>query len=68
MAAEAAGMWGIVVASALFPLTIAGAPLLALVWGQWIPALVVYGGGLASAVLYARHETGTPAGDFPATS
>jgi hypothetical protein len=68
MAAEAAGMWGIVAASTLFPLTIAGAPLLALLWGQWIPALVVYGGGLASAVLYARHETGTPARDYPATS
>ena len=68
MAAAAAGVWGVVAASALFPLTIAGAPLLAIVFGQWIPALVVYGGGLAAAVLYARHETVTPEPDSPATS
>jgi phosphoribosylcarboxyaminoimidazole (NCAIR) mutase len=68
MASEAAGVWGVVAASALFPLTIAGAPLLALLWGQWIPAVVVYGGGVAAAVLYARYERGEPAPDFPATS
>lgn len=56
LAADAAGVWGIVAASALFPATIAGAPLLALVLGQWIPALVVYGGGLVAACLYARGE------------
>lgn len=54
MAADAAGMWGILGASAVFPATIAGAPLLALVWGQWIPALVVYGGALAAGLLFAR--------------
>ncbi len=56
MAADVAGIWGIVAASVLFPATIAGAPLLALTWGQWVPAVVVYGGGLAGGVLYARRE------------
>ncbi|MDP2471796.1 MAG: hypothetical protein Q8W45_06890 [Candidatus Palauibacterales bacterium] len=54
IAAQVAGVWGIVVASALFPATIAAAPLLALTWGQWTPAVVVYGGGFAAGVLYAR--------------
>jgi len=66
MAAEAAGVWGIVAASALFPATVAGAPLLALAWGQWVPAVVVYGGGLAGGVLYARLGESAPApGSFP---
>ena len=61
LAADAAGLWGVVAASALFPATIAGAPLLALAWGQWVPAVVVYGGGLAGGVLYARCRERTPA-------
>ncbi len=55
LAADAAGTWGIVVASVLFPATVAGAPLVALAAGQWVPAVVVYGGGLAAAALYARN-------------
>jgi len=54
LASEAAGAWGVVVASVLFPATVAGAPLAALVIGQWMPALVVYGGGFTAAALYAR--------------
>lgn len=54
LAAEAAGPWGIVVASVLFPATVAGAPLAALAVGQWTPAVIVYGGGLAATALYVR--------------
>ena len=61
LAAEAAGTWGIVLASVLFPATVAGAPLVAHAVGQWIPALVVYGGGTAAAALYARHAAGSDA-------
>ena len=68
LAADAAGLWGVVAASALFPATIAGAPLLALAWGQWVPAVVVYGGGLAGGVLYARHRVGPPAPEHSPTS
>ena len=68
MAADVAGLWGVVAASALFPATIAGAPLLALTWGQWVPAVVVYGGGLAGGVLYARHCEATTAPENPPTS
>jgi hypothetical protein len=56
LAADAAGVWGIVVASVLFPATIAAAPLVALALGQWVPAVVVYGGGFAAGALYARHQ------------
>ena len=56
MAADIAGVWGVVAASVLFPATIAAAPLMALSWGQWVPAIVVYGGGLAAGVLMARTE------------
>jgi hypothetical protein len=67
MASDVAGVWGMVAASVLFPATIAGAPLLALTWGQWVPAVVVYGGGLAGGVLYARHEE-TESGPDSSTS
>ena len=56
MAADAAGVWGIVAASVLFPVTIAAAPLFALAVGHWIPALVVYGGAFAAGALHTRHE------------
>jgi hypothetical protein len=68
LAADAAGLWGVLAASALFPATIAGAPLLALAWGQWVPAVVVYGGGLAGGVLYARYRERTPAPENSTTS
>ena len=54
IAADVAGVWGIVAASVLFPATVAAAPLLALVWGQWVPAVVVYGGGFAAGAVMAR--------------
>ena len=54
MAADMAGVWGVVAASILFPATVAAAPLYALVWGQWMPAVVVYGGGFAAGMLMAR--------------
>lgn len=65
MAADAAGVWGVVAASVLFPATIAAAPLFALAVGQWVPALVVYGGGFAAGALYSRHE---PDGSAPGCS
>jgi hypothetical protein len=68
MAVDIAGLWGVVAASALFPATIAGAPLLALIWGHWVPAVVVYGGGLAGGILYARYREATPAPDNSTTS
>ena len=68
LAAEVAGLWGVLAASVMFPATIAGAPLLALTWGQWVPAVVVYGGGLAGGVLYARHRERTPAPGSSPTS
>ena len=54
IAADLAGVWGILAASVLFPLTVAAAPLFALVWGQWVPAVVVYGGGFAAGAIMAR--------------
>ena len=68
MAADVAGLRGVAVASALLPSTMAGAALLALAWGQWVPAVVVDGGGLAGGVLYARHSVRTPAPEHSPTS
>jgi hypothetical protein len=68
MAADAAGVWGIVAASALFPATIAAAPLFALAFGQWVPVLVVYGGGFVAGALYARNECNGSASASSATS
>ncbi|MBE0593367.1 MAG: hypothetical protein IH616_13305 [Gemmatimonadales bacterium] len=49
---EAAGLWGVVVAVVLAPITIAATPLYAiLAWGEWIPMVLNYGGGVASALL-----------------
>ena len=56
LAFDIAGAWGVIAASIAFPATIAAAPLLALTWGQWIPALVVYGGGFSAAWLLARRD------------
>ncbi|MFQ5746324.1 MAG: hypothetical protein ACE5HF_03785 [Gemmatimonadota bacterium] len=48
------GSWGIVLASALFPLTLAASPWYALgVWGTWVPVSVVYGGAAAAALALA---------------
>jgi hypothetical protein len=56
LAADAAGIWGVLAASVLFPATIAAAPVVELVLGDWIPALVVYGGGIAAGLLFARGD------------
>ncbi len=62
IAADVAGVWGIVAASVLFPATVAAAPLFALIWGQWIPAVVVYGGGFAAGAIMVRSGgVGSPA-------
>jgi hypothetical protein len=68
MAADVGGVWGIVVASVLFPATIAAAPLLALVGGQWLPALVVYGGGSAAGLLMAWNDPAREPGACPPAS
>lgn len=56
LAADAAGVWGVLAASVLFPATIAAAPLIGLALGEWVPALVVYGGGFAAGALFARNS------------
>lgn len=56
LAADAAGLWGVIAASVLFPATIAAAPLYALTWGEWLPAAVVYGGGILGGVILARRH------------
>ncbi|MCL4183419.1 MAG: hypothetical protein KJ011_08220 [Burkholderiaceae bacterium] len=49
---EAAGMWGVIVALLLAPITIAATPFYAgFAWGEWVPMALNYGGGLASALL-----------------
>jgi hypothetical protein len=54
IAQQTAGIWGVVVASAVLPLTLAAAPLYALVaWNSWVPLLVVYGGGTIATALVA---------------
>jgi len=46
------GPWGLVLASAVFPLTLAASPWYALaVWGTWTPLIVVYGGAAAATLL-----------------
>jgi hypothetical protein len=68
IAADVAGVWGIVAASVLFPATVAAAPLFALVWGQWVPAVVVYGGGFAAGAIMARTGRNLSPASPPATS
>ena len=59
LAAEAAGLWGVLAASVMFPATIAGAPLLALTWGQWVSG----GGGVRGRYSPAASSThGTASG------
>ncbi len=54
MARQAAGLWGLVAASAVFPVTVAAAPWLALLaWNTWLPVLFVYGGGTLGTALIA---------------
>jgi hypothetical protein len=59
LARQAAGLWGVVAASAVLPLTLAAAPWYALVvWKTWLPLALVYGGGtLATALVLASNPT-----------
>ena len=58
IAGDLAGIWGLALASALFPLTLAAAPWYALfAWNAWTPLLVVYGGGaLATTLLFLARQ------------
>jgi len=50
---EAAGFWGVVLGITFLPAVLLAAPWYALVaWGNWLPLLVVYGGGISAAILY----------------
>ena len=50
---QAAGFWGVVIGFFILPITFVAAPWYALVaWGNWFPLLIVYGGGIAAAVLF----------------
>lgn len=61
IAYASAGVLGMLVASALFPMTVALAPWYALVESSdWMPMLVVYGGAILSVLLVRL------AGDGPA--
>ena len=49
---KAAGLWGIVAALSLLPVTFVAAPLYAgFAWGNWFPLVINYGGGIAATVL-----------------
>jgi hypothetical protein len=51
---EVAGSWGVVVGIFLLPVVLLVAPWYALIaWGNWLPVVVVYGGGIAATILYA---------------
>jgi len=50
---EVAGFFGVVVGFMLFPVMFVVAPFYALVaWGNWLPLIIVYGGGILTAILY----------------
>jgi len=47
------GFWGCVVGFTILPATFAVAPWYALIaWGNWFPLLVVYGGGILTAIFW----------------
>ncbi len=47
------GFWGVVLGLMFFPIILAAAPWYALVaWGNPIPLILVYGGGIIAAVIY----------------
>ena len=50
---DAAGFWGIVLGITLLPAVFLAAPWYALfAWGDWLPLVVVYGGGIGATVLF----------------
>jgi len=50
---EIAGFLGVVIGFILFPVMFAAAPWYAAVaWGNWLPLIVCYGGGVLTAILY----------------
>lgn len=50
---EVAGFLGVVLGFMLFPIMFAAAPWYAgVVWGNWLPLMVCYGGGIFTAILF----------------
>ena len=50
---QAAGFWGVVIGIFILPVTFVAAPWYAIVeWGNWFPLLIVYGGGIVSAIFF----------------
>jgi len=50
---KVAGFWGVVFGLCLFPITFVAAPWYALLeWGNWIPLLINYGGGIFTILLF----------------
>lgn len=51
---QVAGFWGIVLGLTFLPMTFIAAPwYAALSWGNWLPLLIIYGGGISATVLFA---------------
>jgi len=50
---HAAGFWGFVIAFFVLPITFVAAPwYAALVWGNWSPLVIGYGGGIVAAAFF----------------
>ncbi len=50
---EVAGFWGVVLGITLFPVVLIAGPWYALVsWGNPIPLILIYGGGILAAIFY----------------
>jgi len=48
-----AGFWGLVIGFTILPITFFVAPFYALIaWGNWIPLVLIYGGGIGGTALY----------------
>lgn len=55
---QAAGFWGVVICFFLAPVTLLAAPWYALVaFGNWIPLLICYGGGIAASIAFGIGST-----------
>lgn len=55
---DVAGFLGVCIGFILFPVMFVAAPWYALVaWGDWLPLLVCYGGGILFAMLYVLGQT-----------
>jgi len=48
-----AGFWGIVIGLVILPVTFVAAPIYAIFeWGNWLPAALIYGGGMFSMIFF----------------